>query len=306
MEIFVSRDSGLIHRLRIERELGIVNWIYANHRTQSGLTYAADNTVFLDDKLVEYQSSISLCVNEDISDVMTVDPNLTAETTRVDLSELTVDVLAPDVFMVGQNDYSLFIKDNDQLIAVSSYAGLRSRYDALLDFLGEPLPLAHLVVTNHHGDQLDGVADALELGADVWGSLQTQNALGELRTDPIAINIVEDGTSLGPLTLLLKPSSYAVENVFALHPDSGVLFQDGHYHALFQDQATWVQPAARELYYLITELQIDVGRLVSGHGRKAEDWPLFEHAVQKPGAGLLCRSDRRICSAGSMGSLQVQ
>jgi len=296
LSVFVSQKDGLIRRLRMGRETGDVNFIFASHKQKDGLTYASENRAFLGDTIVEYQSSIGIAANIDVTSTLDLEANLQADPARVDLSSMTVDELHADTYLVGQNDYSLFVEHDGGLIGISAYAGLKERHDALVEHLEDPLPLTHLIVTNHHGDQLQGVFDANELGATLLVTTETHKALSAPEYENLSLRIIQDGEELGPLTLINEPTSYATENAFVLHRDSGILFQDGHYHGLLSHEATWIQPTAIELFSIVKSMDLNVSALVSGHARKVETWTLFEDAISKQDAGEKCLSQRTICA----------
>ncbi len=296
LSVFVSQKDGLIRRLRMDRETGDINFTFASHKQKDGLTYASENRAFLGKILVEYQTGIEIEANIDVNSVLRLETNLREDPARVDLSAMTIDQLHTDAYLVGQNDYTLFVKHNDGLIGISAYAGLKDRYDALIQHLDASLPLTHLIVTNHHGDQLEGVGDAKELGAILLVTTETGKALGVREDESLLFEFIQNGEKLGPLTLLNEPTSYAIENAFVLHRDSGILFQDGHYHGLLSHEATWIQPTAVELFDIVQAMDLNVSALVSGHARKAETWALFEAAISKRGAGEKCLSERSICT----------
>ena len=69
--------------------------------------------------------------NVPANDHLIRDNGLVEDPLRVDQSEMTVQTLGPDVYLVGQEDYSLFVAHDGGFIAVNPYAGLQERYDAL-------------------------------------------------------------------------------------------------------------------------------------------------------------------------------
>jgi len=215
--------------------------------------------------------------------------------TPVDLSEMTVDTLAPGVFMVGQGDYSLFVEDDGGYIAVNMYAGLKDRYEALVEKIDSPLPLRDAIVTHHHSDHMDGISEAHELGATLHVTPETLKVINASEEFPATLSttVIQNGEMIGALQVYIRATSHSVENAFVYHPDTKVLFQDDHYHGLLEDGPTRIQPSALIMYESIRALGLPVERLLSGHARKAEPWSEFETAIAT--AGDTCPSKRAIC-----------
>jgi flavorubredoxin len=145
---------------------------------------------------------------------------------------------------------------------------------------------------------MEGVSEAHELGARLLVTPETQTVLesdDRFSDTDFNIEIVKDGDKLGPLTLYVKPTSHAAENIFVYHEAAKLLFQDDHYHGMFVEGPTWVQPTAFELFHLINDMALDVEKVMSGHARKAESWAVFEEGVLNTFANSYCASGRKIC-----------
>lgn len=295
---YVSCGSGLIHRVRMDREFGEVNLIFTGHRQTMGIRHATEVHGYIDDRLIEFERGIRVTPNASAGGRLHADVNLTPDPVRVDQSGMTVQLLAPDVYLVGEEDYSLFVAHDDGFIAVNPYAGLNDRFDALRESLGVSNPLTDVIATHHHSDHLADVSVAYTDGRRLWLTPQTLVWLRKNQLPPADadIRVLGRDTVLGPLTIYLRGTPHASENALVLHRQSGVLFQDDHYHGLLVDQPTWVQPSAVALKSLIDELEISVSMLASGHAKKAETWTAFERAALDPQAGVACRSGRPICA----------
>ena len=295
LEVFVSRDDGLIRRIRMQRQIGVVNIVFASYAKRRGVRYAQESRAFLGNILVEYEQSLSVTANVPISRHLKVEGKLRPEPARVDTHQMTVDMLAPGVFHVGQDDYSLFAQTDDGYIVVNTYPGLKARFEALVAHTQDARPLAHAIVTHHHQDHLDGIQEAVELGAKLHVTRETEAVLARDKKRPPSLRVLRDQDAVGPFTVYVRPTGHAVENAFVYHSKGKLLFQDDHYHGLLQEGPTWAQPTAVTLHAIIKQLGISVSRLLSGHARKAERWSDFETAVKRTRPGNLCPSGRKIC-----------
>ncbi len=295
--VYVSRRDGLIRRLNMSRDIGEVSIIFSAHAATNGVSHATEIHIYLGDTLTEYLDEFALTTNAPLADEIALESGLGAPREPVDLSEMTVDQLAPDAFIVGQGDYSLFVVTGAGAIAVNAYAGLKQRHEALQAFLGEEVQLTDVIATHHHSDHMDAVAEAIELGARLHVTEHGGAFVRELgpETEDWQVNTLASDDNVGPLSIYIRPTSHAVQNAFVFHPASGALFQDDHYHGLLASGATRVQPSAVEMYAIVSALDLDIEYVLSGHARKAEAWSEFAEAASRPNASDPCPSRRSIC-----------
>jgi len=296
IDVYISTNDGLIRRVFFSRDIGDVNILFSNHRRVKGITFASEIQLFLGDTLVEYESGLKLRPNARVSRKIAVESGLTPPQDGPDMDEMTVDEVQPELFLVGQGDYSLFVEHDGGLIAVNAYAGLKDRYEALKSHLGKTLPLKSMIVTHHHSDHMDGVGDAIDLGAVLYVTNETRRVLSESHPEIGAhrLQSLINGQRVGPFDISILGTSHSAENAFVFHAPSGVLFQDDHYHGLIKEGPSRVQPSARILHDNLINSNWDVKYLVSGHTRKAEAWTVFDDAV-KNASQSTCPNNRPIC-----------
>ncbi|MDJ0643822.1 MAG: MBL fold metallo-hydrolase [Erythrobacter sp.] len=294
---YVSRRDGLIRRLTMEREIGEVNLLFSMHRRVDGVSYASEVHIYVGDTLTEYDQGLTFTPNRDVGPDIAIEDGFAPPAATVEQSEMTVDAIGGGAFMVGREDYGLFVLDDDGVIAVNAYAGLKDRYEALKEHLGREMPLRSVVVTHHHSDHMDAVGEAIELGATLHLTRQAHAVLEAERKnmDTVSIDVFATDDAVGPLSIHVRGTSHASENAFIYHAASKALFQDDHYHGLVAVGPTRVQPSAMEMYRIIEGLGLDVEFVLSGHARKAETWDAFAAATQGSGAGDPCPSRREIC-----------
>lgn len=294
---YVGSD-GLIRRVAMTREMGEVNILFAKHDRRKGVAFATETRTYLDGVLVEYSAELTTDPNPRRGEPLAISSRLRPARTLVDTSSMTVDRLGSGLFHVGQEDYSLFVEHEGAYFVVNTSAGLKARYEALVAYTQRPWPLTKAIATHHHRDHMDGIDDAIALGATLYLTSTTKKVLMrkyDEKAAPPDIVELRDGQLLGPLTIYVRPTSHAVENAFVFHRPEKVLFQDDHYHGRFSTGPSWAQPTAVMLHALIGTLGLDVEALLSGHARKTEPRRLFEAAVRRSRPQNRCPSGRRIC-----------
>ncbi len=295
--VYISRADGLIHRLTMMREIGEVNLLFAEHRMVGGVRHASEFYIYLGDTLTEFDTAITFVPNVDVQASLVVGDGFSQPASNVEQSEMTVEQVGDGVFMVGREDYGLFVLDGDGVISVNAYAGLKDRYEAFTEHLGRDVPLKGLIVTHHHSDHMDAVGEAIDLGATLHLTNESHKTLQSTRDDmdEISLDILTADDRVGPLSIYVRGTSHASENAFVYHSGAKALFQDDHYHGLVADGPSRVQPSALEMYRIIVGLGLDVDYVLSGHARKAERWDDFAAAANGPNAGDPCPSEREIC-----------
>ena len=295
--VYISRKDGLIRRMLMKGPNRTVSFVFERHNQVQGIAFASESYAFVDDSLVEFIPRIDVSTNQDVSAAFDPAPELIESAGEVDQSEMTVQELTPGLYHVGQDDYSLFAREGDKLIAVNGDGGLKARYEALNEHLGETLPLSHVIMSHHHSDHTGGLADAAELGATVAMTKDTEVALTRADAMPEGLQkqLLSSDDTIGPFAIKVRATAHGAQNAFALHTASGALWQDDHYHGLLENRASRVQPSARDLHAIITKEGWDVRYMLSGHARKAEEWLAFDQAVRKSVPNL-CPSGREICA----------
>lgn len=299
VQLYVGKKDGLVHRLVMERDIGTVNILFSDHHNKDGLVHATEMQVYIDETLVEYEDDLAFHPNSPVEALIRVDEDLSEPRTMMDTSEMTVDTLGPALFMVGQEDYSLFVQHDNALIGVNAYPGLKARYEALVEILSDPLPLRAVIVTHHHSDHMDGIDDAIEMGARLYVTEPTRTILEQERDDlqALDVQVMTDASRVGPFEIKLVTTGHAVQNAFVFHTDTQILFQDDHYHPQYVEGASRLQPTVYDLHdWLVTESGWTVRGLLSGHARKMESWVVFDTAVKSGSRDEICPSKRIICA----------
>ena len=79
--------------------------------------------------------------------------------------DFAVREIADDVWFIGEQvHYQLFVEQDEYVVALGSVAGVAKRLAALRERIGDK-PLRYAVITHHHDDHLEGVAELAAAGA---------------------------------------------------------------------------------------------------------------------------------------------
>ncbi|MEM7330050.1 MAG: hypothetical protein AAF437_15010 [Pseudomonadota bacterium] len=299
IDVYVSRQSGLIKRGFMDREIGGVNIIFDGHTRTDGIAHATETRLYLDETLVEYDHTAQFTPNLDVTDRIAIEPGFSAPPETLDESEPSVDAISEDLFHIGQDGaFSTAARHQGKLYMTNPYDGFQDRYAALSAHLQAELPLSHVLLTHHHSDHLDGLADAVALGATIAVTPQTEAWLRANYEgfDAIQIEVLSDAAQIGPFTAHMTSTSHVSDVAFYYHAPSATLYQDDHYNNVRRDGAGRVQPSGVEMYEFIVSRGLNVSTLLSGHSGKAESWSDFASAVAATPAENSCPSKRLICA----------
>lgn len=78
--------------------------------------------------------------------------------------DFSVRELADGVWFIGESvNYQLFVELEHHVVALGSVAGVGKRIEALRERIGDK-PVRQAVITHHHSDHLEGVAELVEAG----------------------------------------------------------------------------------------------------------------------------------------------
>lgn len=296
--LWVDRETGLISKMRRVAPAYTINYVFDNYKTTRGITYADDFILYIDDVIVEYAKSHSIRPNGVKASVFEVEKGIMPEPETVARDAMRVDHVAGQTYQTGQGfAYSAFVDAGDYLIGIGGYNGLKDRYAAYTAAHGAK-PLKYQVMTHHHLDHVEGVGEALELGATIV-TLETArdnlNRAAEKTIDEANLQIIEDAkTLLGPIEIHRISTPHAQDYALVYVPGSKTVFQADHYNGNFKDRASSVSHVAMGLKREIDRLELDVDYMLSAHAPKIESYKAFEDMAKKHVPGI-CPARRKIC-----------
>lgn len=299
LHLFVDESTGYISKMtRTVGELDL-HYTFDSHTQTKGITYASDFIFF----------------NQGLPSIITTDRTLTVNSARdrdFELSKslspapkahpnaegMLVETLTDTMYYVGQNGaHSVFVDTGDQVIGIGAYGGLADRFKAYQEAAGHTKPLAHLVVTHHHQDHIQGAPEAYELGATLLvpplSRAAVMNEIG-LNVSESRITDLEQGQSFGAFEVHLAPTTHAVQNAFIYFPEIKSVLSADHYGNTVAEGASPAFHNALGLYGVLKDLNWDIHTLLDIHAPKPTKWNDFETVVKAYDTSL-CPSGRKIC-----------
>ena len=140
---------------------------FENYRRVNGLAMAARVTLYWRGQLVNDIRVRDVAVNESIERYLEAPRELPLleMPDAAGARDFAVREIAEGVWFIGEQvHYQLFVEQDDHVVALGSVAGVTKRLAALRKRIGHK-PLRYAVITHHHDDHLEGIAELAEAGA---------------------------------------------------------------------------------------------------------------------------------------------
>ncbi len=133
LTIYVDSESGLISKMTRENPVvGTLQYIFSNHKTNDGVTYAGQSTFLVAGQPTTLTVDRMVSVNADLAGEFALPNGYREQGGNIDTSEMMVRELGEGVYYAGQNGgFSIFVDAGDHFVAAGGYAALPARFDAV-------------------------------------------------------------------------------------------------------------------------------------------------------------------------------
>lgn len=268
LTLYVDHKTGLISKMT---RPGDLTYLFADYKTQSGLTYASNVNFLIAGQADTISLSRSIEVNPILKDAFEMPEGITTiPGGMLDTSKMTVQKIADSVYLSGQRSgFSIFVDTHDYFIASGGSPGLLKRFAAVKKYLGTNKPLKYFVVAQHHVNRTGG-DDVNELGANI---VSVKNHIPSIKksltqeVDDERFVLVDGKMSLadGKVQVIDISTSYAEQFLLVYLPEAKLAFGARH----FSTQVTNALPGPSNhaVSYLnaLESLNLDIETLYDAH-----------------------------------------
>ncbi|MFT5571401.1 MAG: hypothetical protein ACI9FR_000315 [Cryomorphaceae bacterium] len=140
--------------LRVNAQLGNLDYAFSNYKSDNGIKYASSTNFSIAGvpNLISTQRELSFNF-EVAANSFSLPEGFEQEGERIDTSEMIVNKISERAFHIGlSNGYSMFVNTNIGIIGVGGYPALSDRFDQFQSESYNYKPLTYQVVTHHHTD----------------------------------------------------------------------------------------------------------------------------------------------------------
>ena len=299
--VYIDSMTNLVSRMtRNNSVVGLLDYVYSDYKVKDGITYAADTSFVVGEKMFSVTVKRDVDFNKSTAGSFAL-PTDYEKVELQDNSEMKVVLVGDGLYLVGQRGgFSAFVDAGDKIIAAGGYVNLKSRYLALVKYLGHEKPLSEMVITHHHDDQVAGAIDALELGA----KLVTVDAHKSAIEDALGRKLKDDEASFVKARATLGNGEVQVFDIQTPHseqlllfyvPKLQAVFTSNHFYSPNKKKIPFSTLNTMGLKRAIHALGLSVKMFIDGHNSRVFNDDEFELAT-KNYVEMSCPVSERICS----------
>lgn len=296
LRISIAADTGRIMRLTRQAGVGELTYLFRDHMWEDGILYAGESQVYLNGALFDYEMNRRMIVNRVDESAFEVSKQLDhhQEPAR---TELKVHEISDRVHHIGAGiTYSTFIQADGYVIAAGASSGFAERYALYQEEVEEAGPLRYLIISHDHEMRRNGHQDAVALGA----RLVIAESISHLADDHFndeaqsVVEPVKSGFSLGPVQFFELETAHTSSMLVTYIAEEKILVEEDHYRPVFEGVPAHLYGATKSLVSSVSDLDLDIEYLLSGHGAKLERWDVLRDASAD--RNETCWMERDICS----------
>jgi len=234
--LYINKASGLIAKvIRQHPRAGELVYVFSNHKTSNGITYAEDMNFFVDGKLRLLSVERYVEINPSLENVVFELTDYQAWGDTYNGMKRSINQLADNVYHIGKGGlFTLFADAGDYFIASGGGTELKNNFQALKKFTGMDKPIKYLIITHHHTGQLRVLNEGIALGANIVTVKEHLPIIKDyLSKNNIndAVTLINGKASFGNNTVQVYDIATAhSEHYLAIYlPKSRIIFGEDHF-----------------------------------------------------------------------------
>ena len=301
LTLWIDSHTGLITKVsRPYRNGDKIEYVFSNYAQKQGVTFAKDFQLNIAGEPYRISTSKDIEINPLFPNVAGGAENYSKRGKTIDTRSMVVKSFSHGAYYVGQGHrFSLFYDAGDYFYGVGGNSQLKSRFEALQQYLNTNKPLKFQVATHHHSDHLEGMIDAYRLGATfitVDAHIPAiQKAIGSTIDKKRVVTVKQQSHfEQGNFQVFNIPSSHSNQNLMVYLPKSKLMFTADHFSSDLVSDLPNVDKGTVILHKAIKTLDIDVNKFVGAHGSRV----LSKNELARVSASFkkeLCPNNLRVC-----------
>ncbi|WP_411360834.1 hypothetical protein [Pseudidiomarina salilacus] len=233
---FVDKENGLIHKLlRQHPRAGELLYVFANHSTDSKVTFSRDMNFFVNGELRLTSVHRAIELDPDLETAFQGFDDFTPWGETIDASAFVIKEIANGVYQAGTGrSLTVFIEQSDHYIGLGAADALAANFAEIKKLSQQDKPLNFFVVTHHHNANVRGLDNALTLGATLVVAEQHRDSiLSHITVDEADNKIISvpprAAFTLGDLELFDIATAHSRHYLLAYLPAAKMVLAEDHY-----------------------------------------------------------------------------
>ena len=275
LTIYVDSESGLISKMTRENPVvGTLQYIFSNHKTNDGVTYAGQSTFLVAGQPTTLTVERSVRVDADVAGEFELPSGYREQGGNIDTSEMMVRELAEGIYYAGQNGgFSIFVDAGDHFVAAGGYAALTARFDAVKTAAGVDKPLKQQIVTHHHADHIGGMGEAATLGAEFVTVAEHVAPIQAVLPAPLVddkFELVDGSATLagGKIQVFDISTAHSEHYLLVYVPQIGLVFSADHFSTNLEAGLPTPNNNMATFRTAVEALNLDIKGFIGAHGTR--------------------------------------
>ena len=306
LTLFVDNNTGLISKMQRNKSVfEDLDYIHSEHKSSGGITYAGQSTFFINGNVNIVSVAHKLEFNVPVNDSNFVLPASAVDGgERVDNSEMIVNKLNNRVYRIGQNGgFGIFVDTPQGIISAGGYPAINRGLDSFREASGTQKLLTHQIVTHHHSDHVDGLAEAAAMGAKLVTVADNVESIKEF----VTATDLEDRhflTISRPTTFSEGKNRVEIYEVSTAHaasflvtyvPAVKAIFIADHFGSQFVTGLPTANINTVTMLEALNELDLDIKTITTAHSGRVFTFKEMEQSVESYRT-ITCELDRPVCN----------
>ncbi|BBN82246.1 hypothetical protein PA25_22310 [Pseudoalteromonas sp. A25] len=232
---FIEQNSALINKAVRHHPSADLIYVFSNHTQTDGVTYARDMNFFVNGELRLTSVFRDLELNPSITEAFKPLADFKPWGDTFDDTEFSTRQLAEHIYQIGKDRaQTVFIEQANHYIAMGDANELPANFDALKKLTNSDKPLRYFVVTHHHRGNLNGLDNAIALGAKLVVTHAHKKVIENALSQPNSKDnflIINDrkAFSLGELELFDIATAHSLHYLLVFSPKHKMVIAQEHY-----------------------------------------------------------------------------
>lgn len=278
LTLFIDAETYRVSKMQRQNPVaGALDYVYANYKTNNGVTYASSITFSIAGAPNVVSQRHELTFNVPVPDTLFAIPEgLAQQPDRVDTTDMRAIKLGDGVYHVGQgNGYSLFVQTPSGVVGVGGYPALPARLAKYHSESGSYQPLSHQIITHHHNDHLGGMDEAVSLGATlvtVADNVAPVKASATTSLSKQDFLLMSHRLTLGAGKQMVEvyevSTSHAASFLVTYVPSAKTVFIADHFGTPFADVLPIANQGSVDMLAALDSLKLDIKNIATAHNSR--------------------------------------